>query len=378
MKQLYLFSVLLLVGGLLSACTGSKQTVVEPSEWLTEDWRTSPPEAQGMDSMRLADMLAEIGQRGYAIDSVSIVRHGHLVLDAYVHPAAPNLAHPIHSCTKSIVSVLIGIAIEQGQIESVDVPLLDLLPSRDVVCAKDKADITLEHVLTMSSGLECRDSYLYRWRGLQEMRQSEDWVQYVLDLPVEHRPGSYFEYCNSGSFLLSAILQEATGETALAYAEKHLFGPLGISDVVWPVSPEGISIGWGEMRMRPRDMLKIGYLYLNQGRWQDRQIVPAEWVEASTRKYIDGTLQSGYGYQWWIAEPGLYMALGYSGQYIIVAPKLDLVVVFASQLEEQNFYLPQRLYEQFVCPAIKSSGPLGENAKGAALLQSYVQDLAQP
>jgi CubicO group peptidase (beta-lactamase class C family) len=376
-KSIYLF---LCAGLLLAACarTGFGDTTVEPDYWPTGAWHISSPEAQGIGSRQLAEMLAEVQQRSYAIDSISIVRNGYLVLDAYIHPFGPGQKHEIYSCTKSIVSALVGIAIEQDHIASVDVPLLELFPGRTGSRAEDKASITLEHALTMSSGLECRDSYLYRWQGLGEMRQSSDWVQHMLDLDVEHEAGTYFEYCNGGSFLLSAIVQETTGQTALAYAEEHLFGPLGITDVAWPANPQGISIGWGEMRMRPHDMLKIGYLYLNQGRWQDEQIVPAAWVNASTRKQIDGTLQDGYGYQWWIAEPGLYMALGYSGQYIIVVPEQNLVVVFTSHLAEQDFYVPQQLFERYVLPAVESPDPLPENPEDAALLQSYVADIAGP
>jgi CubicO group peptidase (beta-lactamase class C family) len=356
-----------------------------PEDWPTDGWRTSTPEEQGMDSLLLADMLAEIEARGYALDSVSVVRHGVLVLDAYVHPFGPNQQHEIYSCTKSVVSALVGIALGEGHIEGVEQPLLDFFPDRTVAhrdtptsVGARKDAITLEHVLTMSSGLLCRDSYLYRWQGIQEMRQTGDWVQYMLDLPLAERPGTHFEYCNGGSFLLSAIVQESTGQTALDYARGRLFAPLGISDVTWPANPQGISVGWGEIRMRPHDMCKIGYLYLNGGRWEDKQIVPAEWVAASTTKHIDGTLQDGYGYQWWIAEPDVYMALGYSGQYILVAPKLDMVVVFTSELAERDFYLPQQLFERYIRPAVKSSGPLPENAEGVALLQSYVEDLARP
>jgi CubicO group peptidase (beta-lactamase class C family) len=331
-----------------------------------------------MDSLRLADMLAEIEARGYALDSVSVVRHGALVLDAYVHPFGPNQQHEIYSCTKSVVSALVGIALREGYIESVEQPLLDFFPGRTVAYRDGKESITLEHVLTMSGGLLCRDSYLYRWQGIQEMRQTGDWVQYMLDLPMAEEPGTHFEYCNGGSFLLSAILQETTGRTALEYAGERLFGPLGISDVTWPANPQGISVGWGEVRMRPHDMLKIGYLYLNEGRWEGEQIVPVEWVAASTRRHIDGTLQGGYGYQWWIAEPDVYMALGYSGQYILVAPELDMVVVFTSQLAERDFYLPQQLFERYIRPAVKSPDPLPENAEGVALLQSYGEDLACP
>ena len=130
--------------------------------------------------------------------------------------------------------------------------------------------------------------------------------------------------------------------------------------------------------MLPHDMLKIGYLYLNQGLWEGEQIVPAKWVAASTRKHMDGTLQDGYGYQWWIVDRDLYMALGYSGQYIVVAPEKRLVVVFTSALPEREFYLPHRFLNDYILPAVRSNAPLAENAEGAALLQSYVDDLAQP
>jgi CubicO group peptidase (beta-lactamase class C family) len=132
------------------------------------------------------------------------------------------------------------------------------------------------------------------------------------------------------------------------------------------------------MRMLPHDMLKIGYLYLNRGRWQEEQILPAQWVTASTRKQIDGTLQDGYGYQWWIAEKDVYMALGYSGQYIVVAPRQDLVVVFTSHLAERDFYLPQQLLSNYILPAALSNTPLAESKQGTALLQSQLEDLAQP
>jgi CubicO group peptidase (beta-lactamase class C family) len=125
-------------------------------------------------------------------------------------------------------------------------------------------------------------------------------------------------------------------------------------------------------------MLKIGYLYLNEGRWEGKQVVPAAWVAASTRKHIDGTLQDGYGYQWWVADGGVYMALGYGGQYILVAPELDMVVVFTSELAERDFYLPQRLFEAYIRPAVRSDAPMPENAEGSALLRSYVEELARP
>lgn len=333
-----------------------------------------------MDSEKLADMLDAIQEQGYDIDSVLVVRHGHMVLDAYVHPFGPDRKHVIHSCTKSIVSALIGIAIDQGHIEDVDQPMLDIFPERAAANRDaNKEAMTLEDLLTMSTGLKCRDSYLYRWRGLNELRASGDWVQFVLDLPTAEEPGTRFEYCNSASFLLSAIIQETTGMSALAFAEEHLFGPLGITDVEWPSNPQGINIGWGELRMRSHDMAKIGYLYLNKGEWDGQQVVPAEWVEASTRQHISArTLQDGYGYQWWIAPSGTFMALGYAGQYIVVVPEKDMIVVFTSDLPEQQFFVPQELLDAFIIPAAQSSKPLPENPAGVARLTSLIGTLASP
>jgi CubicO group peptidase (beta-lactamase class C family) len=191
-------------------------------------------------------------------------------------------------------------------------------------------------------------------------------------------PGTQFEYCNGGSFLLSAIIQETTGMSAETYAMKNLFKPLGISDIDWPSNPEGISIGWGNLSMLPLDMAKIGLLYLKGGVWDGVQIVPQEWVSASTKKHIDATLQDGYGYQWWVDSPELYMALGYAGQFIFVAPELDLVVVFTSDLSEDEFYTPQRLLDTFILPAAVSSIPLTANQTAVDDMNTKIEMLRNP
>ncbi|MCP4543240.1 MAG: serine hydrolase [Chloroflexi bacterium] len=353
---------------LLSGCRAIQlteqpsHTSASESYWPTQGWRTSTPEEQGVDSEMLDEMFETIQEQGYGIDSVTVIRNGHMVADATFRSFQPDSRHIIHSCTKSIVSALIGIAIDEGYIESVDQPILDIFSERTVANLDvDKEAMTLEHVLMMASGLECRDSYLYRWAGIREMQRSDDWVQFMLDLPMAEPPGTRFEYCNGGSFLLSAIIQETTGMTAAEFADERLFGPLGISDVRWPSNPNGITIGWGDLRMRPHDMAKIGYLYLNEGRWDGEQIVPADWVATSTRKHISATLQDGYGYQWWVTgdadrqRPRVYMALGYAGQFIFVVPEKALVVAVTSNLRDQDFYLPQQLLNDFVIPAVEPS-----------------------
>jgi CubicO group peptidase (beta-lactamase class C family) len=314
----------------------------------------------------------------YSIDSMTIIRNGYMVFDATFFPFPPDSKHNLKSCTKSIVSALVGIAIEQGYIESAQQPVLDLFPERTAAnLTADKEAMTLENVLTMATGLKCQDSYLYNWRGYDEMRQSPDWVQFMLDLPMAEEPGTRFEYCNGASFLLSAIIQETTGMTALEFAEQHLFTPLGISDTAWPSNPQGIVLGWGALRMRPHDMAKIGYLYLNEGLWDGEQVVSSAWVEASTRKHISaGTLEDGYGYQWWVDVSGTYMALGTRGQYIVVVPEKEMVVVFTSDLADVSFFVPRYMVNSFIFPAAKSLTPLPANPDGVARLQSLIQEAA--
>jgi CubicO group peptidase (beta-lactamase class C family) len=339
--------------------------LANPTYWPTESWQTSTPEEQGMDSEILVAMINAIQSEepSYNIDSITIIRNGYMVFDTTFYPFQSNSNHIIHSCTKSIVSALVGIAIEQGYIESVQQPVLDLFPERKAAnLTPEKEAMTLEDVLTMATGLECGDSYLHNWRGLSEMRQSKDWVQYVLDMPMAEKPGTRFEYCNSASFLLSAIIQETTGMNALDFAEKHLFSPLGISDVTWPTNPQGINIGWGELHLLPHDMAKFGYLYLQEGMWEGKEVVPLEWVKMSTRKHISAnTLEDGYGYQWWVDDSGIYMALGYAGQYIVVLPENEMVVVFTSDLEDYNFFIPRYLVDDFIIPAVISRAPLPPN-----------------
>lgn len=344
-----------------------------PDYWPTKGWRSASPESQGMDSNLLQNMLDKIWKEDLDIDSVLVVRNGYVVLDAYNYAGDSDRKHNIYSCTKSVMSALIGIAIDKGYIKDLNQPVLDFFPKHVAKnLGADKKAMTLENILTMTTGLQCRDSYLYNWGGLQQLRWSEDWVQFMIDLPMVEVPGTHFEYCNGASFLLSAILQEQTGMSALKFAKKHLFGPLGISDVTWPSNPQGITIGYGELSMGPQDMAKIGHLYLNDGFWDGRQIISSQWVKASTRKHIAATLLPGYGYQWWIVRPGVYTAVGYYGQFIMVVPEKNMVAVFTSRLGREDFYTPLGLLASYIIPATKSPTPLPENPDGEKALKSSI------
>jgi CubicO group peptidase (beta-lactamase class C family) len=335
------------------------------------------PESQGMDPGVLADLIEYVTTTYPNIDALAVARNGTVVLDAAFYPHEAEIPHTVYSVTKSVVSTLIGIAIERGLLSGVDVPVVEVLADHFPDQIDDlKAAMTIENVLTMSTGLECRDSYLYRWQGLGEMRASDDWAGYVLGLPMSEEPGTRFEYCNGASHVLSTILTEVTGGPASAFAAETLFGPLGIEDVTWREGPNQVSQGWAGISLRPADMVKIGWLYLQGGVWDGERILPAGYVEAATTPHVEaGTAADGYGYQWWVND-GTVAAIGYGGQYILLVPGHDLVVAFVSGLG-RNPAAPESLLERYIIPAIVSDDPLAPDPDGAERLEAVIAVAAE-
>ena len=321
--------------------------------WPTEGWQSSAPEDEGMDGGDLDDMLAYIEDEDLDIDNIAIVRHGYLVFEHAFPPFSPTTRHHVYSVTKSFTSTLIGIAVAEGHISGLDAPVLDFFPRREFEnMDADKAALTVGDLLTMTAGIEWSEggtSYQTTLNSAIELAiQPDDWVGFILNRPMVATPGTQYHYSSGASHLLSAILQEATGMTALAYADEVLFGPLDITNITWDTDPDGINIGGWGLRINPRDMAKFGFLYLHEGEWDGQQIVPAEWVAAATRDQT-GT---GYGYQWWIDGPDYYHAEGLYGQFIIVWPELDLVVVFTSDLEESQWETALILLETYIVGAV--------------------------
>jgi CubicO group peptidase (beta-lactamase class C family) len=365
---------------LLPYLTLFSQTMLpQQNGYPTEGWRSALPEEQGIDSNHLADMLEVIQNRQHAIRCVLIIRNGYMVTSAYFYPFPEDTWHVLQSCTKSIMSTLIGIAFNQGAIESIDTHVLQFFPDR-VASNLDtnKKKITLKHLLTMSSGLKTEDSYLYRWQGLRKMTQSPDWIQYVLDLPMANPPGSTFEYSNCVSYLLSAILTQRTDMDALSFAEEHLFRPLGIRYVDWWASPQGISMGWSGIRMKPEDLAKIGLLYLNHGKWEDKEILSSDWAESATTQQIRaGTLSSRYGYHWWIDSDGHAAMLGFGGQYLILDPNNKLIVLFFSALQENEVGIPVELFKTYILSGLETT-PLPPNPEGYDRLKAVIENIKTP
>ncbi len=330
-------------------------TGVSEPYWPTEGWRYTAPDDVGLDPVRLSEMIKALNERRIGADSILVIRHGYIIYDVYFPPFDEGQRHIVYSCTKSVVSTLIGIALEEGYIESLDQRVLDFFPNRTVENLDAwKREMTLRDLLTMTAGFDARDSYLYNWEGLERMHGAEDAVQYVLDLPMAEKPGIRFEYTNGVSHLLSCIITEATNMTALEFARERLFAPLGITDSEWTTDPKGNNWGYSNLYLTPHDMAKIGYLFLKGGEWDGEQIVSREWVEEATSKKVHaGTLLDDYGFQWWISPRGYYSAIGYKGQFIHVVPDLDLVVVTTGHVEE-DFNWIQSLLEAYVIPTVIS------------------------
>ncbi|MBT6274160.1 MAG: serine hydrolase, partial [Chromatiales bacterium] len=239
-----------------------------------------------------------------------------------------------------------------------------------------KHSMTLEHLLTMTAGLDCRDTRPYRWAGLSTMFESSNWTRYALGLPTKTSPGRRFEYCNAASFLLAAILEKATHTSAIDFARKNLFDPMGIRDVSWSTSPQGIAAGFGYLWMTPHDMAKFGWLYLNKGRWDGRQLLSTEWVDRSTRAHVKATKFPHYGYQWWRDSDGYLLANGARGQYIYIVPEHRLVAVFTADLEPRDTLTPKLLLNGHVIASIRSDAPLPANPEERARVEALVAGFA--
>ena len=353
---LFLLSIILLVSCLQDSTTTvptsiSEQTASSETYWPTKSWRTSTPEEQGMESEKLAQMLDKVQQQQLQLHSLLIVRHGYLVSESYFEIYGPETRHELYSCTKSFTSTLIGIAIDKGFIDRSDHLVMDFFPEQAFNnLDQQKKEMTLEDLLTMRSGLDWEEgdpTYL-------AMYQSADWVKYVLDLPMAFPPGSHFTYCSGCSHVLSAIVRQATGMNPMDYAEQNLFGPLGISNKNWDTDAEGIPIGGWGLQLTPRDMVKLGYLFLHDGEWDGNQIISRSWIENATLSHTGTEGDLGYGYQWWtFPSPEGYAALGRYGQMIAVIPGSDLVIVTTAQMDNHDDIF--ELIEQYILPALQET-----------------------
>lgn len=370
MKKYYkTLCVLCLVLVLLASTAGcSKEAFSAADPWPTEGWKASTPEAQGMDSAKIDEMFKYIEKYKFDIHSLLIVRNGYLVTEGYFYPYKKEYRHIINSATKSITSALVGLALEDGYIKSIDQKVVDIFSDMKIDNLDErKKSMTVKNLLMMTAGLDWNENADYGTKNNDstQMWASKNQLQYLLDKPMREEPGKSFYYNSGASHTLSAIVQKTSGKNSLEYATERIFKPLGISDVSWGADNQGVYSGGGRIFMKPEDLAKYGYLYLNKGRWEGKQLIPEIWAEESTKKQIDTPRglagRYGYGYQWWQNKFGGYSARGYGGQYLFVVPDQNLVVVFTSGLAPVNFYRPEYLVEKYIIPAIKAPKAIDKN-----------------
>jgi CubicO group peptidase (beta-lactamase class C family) len=332
------------------ASQSSTPTTAPRAAWPTAEWQTSSPEAQGMDSHKLAEMLKAIEERGLDLHSLLIIRNGYLVSENYFGAYEANIHHQQYSVTKSFIATLIGIALDKGYIKDTDQRIVDFFPERTFDNLTDqKIAMTLDDTLTMRTGLDWEEGD----PAYRALYTSPDWVKYMLDKPMAATPGTQFNYCSGCSHLLSAIVQQSTGMNPRDFAEQYLFKPLGITDYRWDVDAEGTPIGGWGLQLTPRDMAKLGYLFLHGGNWDGRRIVSAEWVTEATRTQAEAGAMLDYGYQWWVySAHHAYLALGRYGQTIYVLPDLDMIIVTTAAEEGHDHVF--ELADLYLIPAAEN------------------------
>jgi len=262
--------------------------------------------------------------------SLLVSRRGQLVAEYYARGVRPDAPANVKSASKSIISALVGIAIERGAIKSVKEPIATWFPELRQDADRRKQAITVEDLLTMRAGLESTSG-----RNYGAWVRSGNWVHYALRQPMVSEPGGAMEYSTGSSHLLSAILTKASGASTWQFAQDALAAPIGFRLAKWPQDPQGVYFGGNEMLLAPKQMVAIGELYLNRGKAGGRQIVPASWIDTSCEPRTTSAWDSErqYGYGWWIQDfthGKACFAWGYGGQYILIFRDLDLVVTATS------------------------------------------------
>ncbi|ANE48896.1 hypothetical protein SY83_12725 [Paenibacillus swuensis] len=290
--------------------------------------------------------------------SFVLVRNGSLVHERYFNETSAETPMDLRSATKSVMSLLIGIAIEEGLL-SLDAKVYDYFP--DWVPAQippAAEETTVRHLLTMTSGLHWQTGARLGERWIHRMHASKHWVKFILRLPVDPARRDAFLYRSPDSHLLSAILTRVSGMPAHEYAQAKLFAPLGIAGTAWRADPQGHTAGHIGLRLTARDMAKLGQLVLREGDWHGRRVVPAAWIRDAVRPHTEGLPGVGrYGYQWWSGAVGgqeAVFALGHGGQLIYVFPALDLVAVFTGDPDVRRWKHPRALLERYVLPGLTS------------------------
>jgi CubicO group peptidase (beta-lactamase class C family) len=340
--------------------------------WPTASWQTSSPEEQGMSSGALADLIDTVGTRMQ--DSLVIVRHGRIVAEAYYAPYRSGIPHDLRSVTKSVIGTLTAIEVKEGLLDGTHQPVLDLFPDKQIANVDDdKKAMTVQNLLDMTSGIMWEEKNYTPNETIIRMYDAPDRTAFVLNQPMSDPPGAKFYYNSGNPYVLSALITRRTGKNAWEYAKQELFGPLGISTERWKEpDAQGVTDGEAGLSLEPRDMLKIGYLYLHDGMWDGKQIIPAPWVAYAEAGKMPATFGLHYANLWWsMPEKGALTALGRHSQRILVLPKYDIVAAMTGYMPDDEYYPAGRLIDDIVAAVQSDSAlppdPIGQSALAASI-----------
>jgi CubicO group peptidase (beta-lactamase class C family) len=336
------------------AADGSDAPAASAAAVTTEAAAPQPEKTFGVDSALLAEAVRQ-GEALPRLRTLLVARHGELQLERHFRGPALTTPANVKSVSKSVLSAVVGIALEEGHLDDVAQPVAPFFRSHIPAVGDDaRARITVGHLLSMQSGLESTSG-----RNYGAWVTSRDWVRHAITRPVVAEPGTSRIYSTGNSHLLAAVVTRATGENLWSYTRSRLAAPLGISLPRWVADPQGIYFGGNEMRMTPRAMLAFGELYRNRGRHDGRQVVPEWWVQASlTPQTAARRSGEGYGYGWFISSVRghpMFYAWGYGGQFIFVVPDLELTVVTTSDpdvaREGEHIRAVRQLLNSYIVPA---------------------------
>ncbi len=349
----------------LIACGGTFVGAAEPASALPR----SSPEAQGIPSSAILSFVEAADRMGDAVHSVMLLRHGHVVAAGWWSPYDAGTPHSLYSLSKSFTSTAVGLAVAEGKL-SVDDEVLKFFPD-DAPAAPSgnlKA-MRVSDLLRMSTGHQAEPS----------VQAAPHWAKAFLAQPVPHKPGTHFLYNTAATYMLSAIVQRATGQTVLDYLRSRLFEPLGIERPTWGTSPQGVTLGGYGLSIRTEDIARFGQLYLQQGQWHGKQLVPSPWVAAATaRQTSNGSnpksdWEQGYGYQFWLCRHGAYRGDGAFGQFCIVLPEQESVIAITSGTKDMQSVL--NLVWEHLLPAMKHA-PLAADADARQKLEHRLASLS--
>jgi CubicO group peptidase (beta-lactamase class C family) len=330
-----------------AACQGQKPVVpiTEPdlAYFPAATWRAGDAAATGFDPGRLSALRGDVTAGRYgAINSVLVIRYGWLVHEHY-KGKTPAQTHSLQSVSKSVTSLIFGIAAQGRAGAWVDRPVVEVFARYPAIASLDDAKraLTIRHLLTMRTGMDFWEQP-YAGSPLETLNNSSgDWTKYILDRPMTAGPGSRWAYNSGAAILMCAVVRELTGEPVQDFARRELFAPIGIGSDSWFTSPfDRLPHCGGGLNLTPSDLARLGYLVLRNGKWGDRQVVSADWLRESTQPYSSGSdlifsyFGAKYGYFWWLfpirrggTDSGIIAASGSGGQWLFVVPSLDLVVV---------------------------------------------------